>query len=186
MNQQFLAALKENPADLPTWLVYADWLEEQADPTGSFIRLSLALTAGTIPAGDAETWVQEFEKLYGASEPETRELLASYRSSLPARFRVLSTFFIGEDPPREMFGYARTVAVGFLETGRVKPGMNLGVGTYADGRPRALQTILVFNRDLEEMAAGREPIQAGLGWLGHLKIEPGSVLTEVPDDGEWS
>jgi hypothetical protein len=26
----------------------------------------------------------------------------------------------------------------------------------------------------------RQPIQAGLGWLGHLKSEVGSVLTEVP------
>ena len=76
-----------------------------------------------------------------------------------------------------MFGYARTVAMGFLETGCVRRGADLGVGVNSDGRPRPLQTILVFNRDLEEITAGRDPFVVGLGWLGHLNIEAGSVLT---------
>jgi uncharacterized protein (TIGR02996 family) len=180
MKERFLDRLRENLADLPTWLVYADWLEDHEDPTGPFIRLSLELTAGGVRPEEAEARVREFEKLHAASDPETRELLASYRSHLPVRFRVLGRFFIGEDPPREMFGYARTVAVGFLEAGRIKPGMNLGVGTSADGRPRVLQTILIFDRVVEEMTAGRDPIQACLGWLGHLEIAVGRVLTEVP------
>jgi uncharacterized protein (TIGR02996 family) len=180
VHQRFLAALRERPADLTAWLVYADWLDEQGEPTGRFIRLSLELTDGRIAVKDAEARVVELEQLHATTHPETRELLSSYRSGLPTRFRVLSRFYIGEDPPREMFGYARTVAVGFLEAGQVTRGMNLGVGTYADGRPRLLQTIMVLTRDFDELAAGREPIQAGLGWLGHLPIDGGSVLTVVP------
>lgn len=176
----FLAKLREHPADLTTWLVYADWLEERCEPTASFIRLSLELTTGQIPAEVAEARMAEFERLYALAHPETRELLATYRSALPTRFRVLNCFLIGEEPPREMFGYARTIAVGFLEAGRLRPGMNLGVGCYADGRPRPLQTILVLDRDVEELVAGREPIQAGLGWRGHLRIEVGSLLTVSP------
>ncbi len=179
MHQQFLAHLQQNLADIPAWLVYADWLEEHDDPTGPFVRLSLELTAGQIAAADAETRVLEYEKRYAAAHPETRQLLATYRAGLTTRFRVLNRFFIGEDPPREMFGYARTIAVGFLENGRLKPGVDLGVGTHADGRPRILQVIELFARTVEEIAAGREPIQVGLGWLGHLNIEVGSVLTPV-------
>jgi uncharacterized protein (TIGR02996 family) len=183
MKQQFLARLRENPSDRTTWLVYADWLDEHDDPTGPFIRLSLDLTDGRISTEEAEARITEFERLYAAADPQTRHQLAAYRSSLPVRFRVLGRDHIGEDPPREMFGYARTVAIGFLETGRIKPGMNLGVGAHADGRPRRLQTIWVFASTVDEMVAGRQPIQAGLGWLGHLNIEVGSVLTVV-DNGK--
>ena len=175
----FLAQLRATPADLSAWLVYADWFEDQDDQTGAFIRLSLDLTAGLIPAKDAEARIAEFEQLLAGSDPETRELLAEYRSSLPVRFRVLSRHFIGANPPREMFGYARTVLVGFLEAGQVKPRMNLGVGMDGEGRPRILQAIETFARLHEEIAAGREPIQAGLCWLGHLQTEVGAVLTEV-------
>jgi uncharacterized protein (TIGR02996 family) len=180
MHQLFLAWLREYPADLTTWLVYADWLEERGELTGPFIRLSLQLTTGQVPRETAEACIAGFERLYAAAHSETRQLLATYRSTLPTRFRVLHRFFIGEDPPREMFGYARTVAVGFLEAGRIRPGMNLDVGCYADGRPRLLQAILLLDRNVEELATGQEPIQAGLGWLGHLEIEVGSLLTVVP------
>jgi hypothetical protein len=70
--------------------------------------------------------------------------------------------------------------VGFLEAGRIKPGMDLGVGRYPDGLPRALQAIELFARAVQELAAGREPIQAALFWRGHLNIEVGSVLTVSP------
>src|SRR5437879_5220282 len=118
MQTQLLAALRENPADIVTWLVYADSLEEIGDPTGPFIRLSLELTGGLTNTQDAEGRIIEFEKLHATAHPETRELLADYRSGLPTRFRVLSISLIGHDPPRDMFGYARTAAVGFLETGQ--------------------------------------------------------------------
>jgi translation elongation factor EF-Tu-like GTPase len=109
--------------------------------------------------------------------------MALYRSSPPTRFRVLSIHLIGEDPPREMFGYARTVAVGYLETGRIKPGMDVGAGVDADGRLRVVQAIATFARLVEEASAGREPIQVGLFWRGHLRLEPGQVLQEPSRGG---
>jgi len=177
VHQAFLATLRERPADHLGWLVYADWLDEQNDPTGRFIRLSLELTNGQVGIENARAWVEELEQLYTSSHPATRELLAAYRSSLPTRFRVLEPHCLGEDTPQEMFAYPRTIAIGFLESGRVKPGMNLGVGVHADGRPRILQSIEVFLRVFDEVAAGQVPIHVGLVWLGHLPIEVGSVLT---------
>jgi uncharacterized protein (TIGR02996 family) len=184
MHEQFLAILRANPGDIPTWRDDADWLDNHGDPTGPFIRLSLELTAGLIPAEAAGAKFAEFEKLYATSHLKTRELLALYRSGLPTRFRVLSRHFIGESPPREMFGYARTVTVEFLEAGGVVRGMAFELGAAGDGRPRPVQTIMSFPQDVEEMAAGREPIQAGLGWLGHLHIEVGSVLSVAPATGQ--
>ena len=183
MHQQFLARLQDDPACIPSWLVYADWLDEQGDPTGAFVRLSLELTAGRVAMEDAEARVQEYERLYSAAHAETRELLAVYRSGLTTRFRVLHRALIGEDPPEEMFGYARTILSGFLESGRVKLGANLGVGFRANGQPRLLQGIFLLDKNVDELSAGRAPIQVGLGWLGHLQIEVGSVLTAAPEGG---
>jgi uncharacterized protein (TIGR02996 family) len=34
----FMQPLESNPKDMPTWLVYADWLEEQGDERHELIR----------------------------------------------------------------------------------------------------------------------------------------------------
>jgi uncharacterized protein (TIGR02996 family) len=50
MNEEmFLAAILEDPEEPTTWLVLADWLEEQGDPRGELLRLSRALLQ---PDGD--------------------------------------------------------------------------------------------------------------------------------------
>jgi hypothetical protein len=59
----------------------------------------------------------------------------------------------------------------------VKPGMDLGVGFWADGHPRLLEDIEVFMRTLDFLAAGCQPIRVALGWRGHLQLEVGRVLT---------
>ena len=43
MNEEraFVAAILERPDDDVTKLVYADWLEEQSDPRGEYLRLML-------------------------------------------------------------------------------------------------------------------------------------------------
>jgi uncharacterized protein (TIGR02996 family) len=41
----FLTAIRANPDDKTARLVYADWLDDRADPRGDFIRLHLALRA---------------------------------------------------------------------------------------------------------------------------------------------
>lgn len=39
----FLNAIRANPDDDTTRLVYADWLDDRDDPRGAFVRLHLAL-----------------------------------------------------------------------------------------------------------------------------------------------
>ncbi len=48
--EAFLASIRANPEDETNLLVYADWLEEQGDPRGEFVRLAAAL--GNIAADD--------------------------------------------------------------------------------------------------------------------------------------
>ena len=48
-HEPFLAAIQESPDDLTTFSVYADWLIEQQDPRGEFIRLQLALEDPALP-----------------------------------------------------------------------------------------------------------------------------------------
>jgi uncharacterized protein (TIGR02996 family) len=47
-DRAFIEALVENPADTTTRLVYADWLEEQGDPRGEYLRLLVAIDADAI------------------------------------------------------------------------------------------------------------------------------------------
>jgi uncharacterized protein (TIGR02996 family) len=44
-DRAFLDALRADPADNARWLVYADWLDDRADPRGEYIRLVLSLAA---------------------------------------------------------------------------------------------------------------------------------------------
>src|SRR5687767_7887886 len=113
----FLSRLRETPGDETAWLVYADWLDERDDPTGAFVRLSLDFTLGRVRPERDDAHVTRFSELFTTAHPETRDLLAERRSRLPLRFLVGYGILIGEDPPREMFGYARTIVVGTLLTG---------------------------------------------------------------------
>jgi uncharacterized protein (TIGR02996 family) len=45
--QAFLQAMREQPRDLTTRLVFADWLEERGDPRGELLRLTHTLTQAT-------------------------------------------------------------------------------------------------------------------------------------------
>jgi uncharacterized protein (TIGR02996 family) len=49
-DEQFLRAIHADPADSTVRLVYSDWLEEQGDPRGEYLRLEAQLAA--LPAGD--------------------------------------------------------------------------------------------------------------------------------------
>lgn len=46
MHDEFLTALRENPNDSVTRLVYADWLDEHDDPLAEFLRLEVRLAGG--------------------------------------------------------------------------------------------------------------------------------------------
>ncbi len=51
IEQGFLQALREDPLDRTTRLVYADWLDDRDDPRGVFLREEAELV--TLPAGSA-------------------------------------------------------------------------------------------------------------------------------------
>src|SRR5262245_58442703 len=155
MREAFLGRLGEQPGDLTTWLVFADWLDERDDPAGAFIRLSLDLTAGRVVPEETQRRIEEYEKLFAATPEDVREAMARYRSSLPARFRVADILRIGKDPPEEMGGYARTVAVGFLESGEVRIGMDLGLAPLQNGRARPPVMMEVFMKLIRSASAGR-------------------------------
>ncbi len=63
----FLRAIHDNPDDIPLRLVFADWLEEQDDPLGEFIRVQVELEPIRFDCGDprAETLRVREEKLLG-------------------------------------------------------------------------------------------------------------------------
>ena len=50
-DEAFLQAILEQPDDDTPRLIYADWLEEQGDPRGEFIRIQCALAG--LPPDDA-------------------------------------------------------------------------------------------------------------------------------------
>jgi uncharacterized protein (TIGR02996 family) len=50
MREAFEQAIREGPDDLASHAAYADWLQEQGDPRGEFIRIQLALEDGGLPA----------------------------------------------------------------------------------------------------------------------------------------
>ena len=50
IEQGFLQALREDPEDHTTRLVYADWLDDRDDPRGVFLRAEIELVA--LPAGE--------------------------------------------------------------------------------------------------------------------------------------
>ena len=65
----FLKEITANPEDLTPRLVYADWLDEQGDPRGEFIRVQCELAT-----------LDETDDRYPALLRRERELLAEHRS----------------------------------------------------------------------------------------------------------
>lgn len=60
--QGFLDALRDDPSDDTTRLVYADWLEERADPRGEFLRReqqtrTLPIRFAYLPTGIDPEWL---------------------------------------------------------------------------------------------------------------------------------
>lgn len=175
----FLDRLRENPADVAGWLVYADWLDEQDDPTGAFVRLSVAFTVGRIE-GDPEDSAGRLDSLLRTAHPETRELLAGWRGALPLRFLATDHFMGGEDPPREMFGYARTFINGVILTGRVQVGTRV-MSEDGTWRPRPpVQGVDLFAKTLPAAVAGREPHAVSLFLTGHWPVPRGTIIVEAP------
>ncbi|MBC8290933.1 MAG: WGR domain-containing protein [Planctomycetes bacterium] len=50
--EPFLAEIRDNPDDLGTYAVFADWLEEKGDPRGEFMNIQLQLEDESLKAAD--------------------------------------------------------------------------------------------------------------------------------------
>jgi uncharacterized protein (TIGR02996 family) len=59
-DEAFLQALLQTPDDDTPRLIYADWLEEQGDPRGEFIRLQCALAQKQMASLDPRYWDLHF------------------------------------------------------------------------------------------------------------------------------
>jgi uncharacterized protein (TIGR02996 family) len=175
----FLEKLRENPADLANWLVYADWLDEQNDPTGAFIRLSLDFTTGAVYEPESA----HANRLYALAprvHSATRKLLGAYRSALPLRLQVCNSFRLGHNPPREVFGYERTIIFVAILAGKLSRGARLRSrdGSWKPEGP--LQGMEQTMKAVDSVDAGSVSTTIGLFYFGHHHIPDGTILVEEP------
>ena len=176
----FLDKLRENPADTTAWLVYADWLDEQDDPTGTYIRLALEFTAGRVPVERDGAHTAPLYELAGRAHGPTRKLLSAYRSALPLRLQVCNSFRLGHNPPRDMFGYERTIVFVAVLAGRLARGAWLRSedGTWHPSRP--LQGLERSMKAIDSADAGTATCAVGLFYLGHHDLPDGTILVDGP------
>src|SRR3954471_625645 len=71
-------ALVENPDDLASHMAYADYLTEQGDPRGEFVRVQLALEDGSKPLAERKKLRAVEKKLLQAHAAEWLGDLAPY------------------------------------------------------------------------------------------------------------
>ena len=182
-HSDFLDRLRENPADLAGWLVYADWLDEQSDPTGTYVRLALEFTAGRVPVEPHSSHAQRLYGLAPLVHRPTHELLGEYRNRLPLRLQVCDCLKIGHNPPREMFGYARTIVIVAVLSGRLVRGTWLRSECGAWRPPKPVLGMEVFMKAVEQADAGTATCPIGLFYLGHHVLTSGTILVEgVPPE----
>ena len=177
----FLDKLRENPADLTCWLVYADWLDERNDPTGPFVRRALDFTAGRVPFEENYAHIARLNDLAKRADPATRELMAEYRSNLPLRLQVCECVRVGHHPPRDTFVYARTVVIVGVLSGRLVRGTWLRSEDRSWRPSRPVQGMEAFMKTLDRVDAGTAPGAIGLFYLGHHDLPNGTILVEAPE-----
>lgn len=69
MHDEFLTALRENPNDDVSRLVYADWLDEQDNPLAQFLRLEVRLAASGRPDDQRAVVLDRLSELGRRAEP---------------------------------------------------------------------------------------------------------------------
>ncbi len=115
--EAFEAALRDNPDDLVTWSVYADYLEEQGDPRGEFMRVQLALEDESLPKAERDALKKQETDLLAAHRREwlgpavydahfrSRRAVSRYASSFIFRrgwiWEVVDALIGGEMPLEE-------------------------------------------------------------------------------------
>jgi uncharacterized protein (TIGR02996 family) len=174
----FLDKLRDDPADVTNWLVYADWLTEQDDPTAEFVRLSLDFTAGRVPIEPHYAHITRLNALAKRADPATRELMAEYRSNLPLRLQVYECIRVGHNPPRDIFGFERTHVMVAILSGRLALGTWLRSEDGAWQPTRPVRGMEVLMKHVERVEAGRAPTAVGLYYLDHHALPVGAILVE--------
>jgi uncharacterized protein (TIGR02996 family) len=183
-HDSFLDRLRDDPADTDGWLVYADWLDEQADPTGVFVRHALDFTTGRVPIEPHGAHVSHFYQLSQHAHPETRKLLGEYRTALPLRLQVCDCLRIGHNPPRDIGGYARTIVVVAVLSGRIELGTWLRSEDGAWRPTRPVRGMEVFMKTLDVVEAGSAISTVGVFYLGHHSLRVGTILVEGPAEAD--
>ncbi|MBN9122023.1 MAG: TIGR02996 domain-containing protein [Planctomycetes bacterium] len=176
----FLDKIRENPADLAAWLVYADWLDEQDDPTGTFVRFSLDFTAGRVPVRAHSGHVKRLHALAARAHAETRGLMGVYRTGLPLRLQVCETALVGHERARDMFGYPRTFVFVAVLSGRLVRGMWLRAEDETWRPDRPVLGMALDRKAIDIVDAGTTSGTVSLYYLNHHKIPDGTILVEGP------
>lgn len=76
MNNAFLAEIRAHPDDDEPRLIYADWLEEQGDPRGEFIRLSCE-------RANLDPWDERYDELDQRVEKLWQAHFEQWQAALP-------------------------------------------------------------------------------------------------------
>jgi uncharacterized protein (TIGR02996 family) len=69
-DEAFLTAIRTQPADSTSRLVYADWLDERDDPRGEYLRLLCAAAGWARAAENRERVVARLQELCAEFDPE--------------------------------------------------------------------------------------------------------------------
>jgi uncharacterized protein (TIGR02996 family) len=125
----FIEAIRSSPHDDDTRLVYADWLEERADPRAEYLRLDVALANigySVLPSVREEEANQQkrLEELSHTLAPEWRVAM-----SRPARVRVSTA----RRPRPQRVGQPATPAPS-AERSPSEPAIDLSAGRWRDRR----------------------------------------------------
>jgi uncharacterized protein (TIGR02996 family) len=70
VDEAFLSAIRTQPTDSTSRLVYADWLDERDDPRGEYLRLLCAATGWAKAAESRERIVARLQELRAEFDPE--------------------------------------------------------------------------------------------------------------------
>src|SRR5262245_13454999 len=81
--EAFLQRIRAHPDDDTERLVFADWLDEQGDPLGRFIRVQLALAEAPTD-----------EEVRGKLRPQEQGLLAAHRATWEAPLKPFASGFV--------------------------------------------------------------------------------------------
>lgn len=105
MNEEagLLNAIRANPEDDTSRLVYADWLDDREDPRGHFVRLHLALRAASPDHVDRVAAEHELSEFRAACRPDWLAVVESERpqpGSDPAERRGCGCFDAGYENRR--------------------------------------------------------------------------------------